>query len=127
VNPDLEGMPRQAALTPAAAKAAIAAGVKQAAIVNYEKYVTHPLVPGPVKPVKAAKKAPSKRVLKRAAHKAHRTKGKAAASAAAAKNHPAPAQASAARAVAAPVKPPVATTTAQKKPSAAIPKETAHN
>jgi cell division protein FtsQ len=42
VNPDLDGMPRQPALTPAAAKAAMAAGVKTAAIVNYEKYVTHP-------------------------------------------------------------------------------------
>jgi cell division protein FtsQ len=47
VNPDLDGMARQPALTPAAAKAAMAAGVKTAAIVNYEKYVTHPpaLVP----------------------------------------------------------------------------------
>ena len=42
VNPDLDGMARQPALTPAAAKAAMAAGVKTAAIVNYEKYVTHP-------------------------------------------------------------------------------------
>ncbi len=42
VNPDLEGMARQPALTPAAAKMAMAAGVKTAAIVNYEKYVTHP-------------------------------------------------------------------------------------
>ena len=42
VNPDLNGMARQPALTPAAAKAAMAAGVKTAAIVNYEKYVTHP-------------------------------------------------------------------------------------
>ena len=45
VNPDLEGMARQPALTPAAAKAALAAGVKTAAIVNYEKYVTHPAAP----------------------------------------------------------------------------------
>ncbi len=49
VNPDLEGMARQPALTPAAAKAAMAAGVKTAAIVNYEKYVTHPVVLAPVK------------------------------------------------------------------------------
>jgi cell division protein FtsQ len=42
VNPDLAGMARQPALTPAAAKAAVAAGVKTAAIVNYEKYVTPP-------------------------------------------------------------------------------------
>jgi cell division protein FtsQ len=47
VNPDLQGMARQPALTPAAAKAAMAAGVKPAAIVNYENYVprTAPSVP----------------------------------------------------------------------------------
>jgi len=39
VNPDLNGMARQPALTPTAAKAAMAAGVKTAALVNYEKYV----------------------------------------------------------------------------------------
>jgi cell division protein FtsQ len=49
VNPDLEGMARQPALTPAAAKAAVAAGVKTAAIVNYEKYVTHPVTAAPAK------------------------------------------------------------------------------
>ena len=43
VNPDIDGMVRQPALTPAAAKAAMAAGVKTAAIVNYEKYVTRPV------------------------------------------------------------------------------------
>lgn len=49
VNPDLNGMARQPALTPTAAKAAMAAGVKTAAIVNYEKYVTHPVAPVPAK------------------------------------------------------------------------------
>jgi cell division protein FtsQ len=49
VNPDLNGMARQPSLTPAAAKAAMAAGVKTAAIVNYEKYVTHPVPPAPPK------------------------------------------------------------------------------
>jgi cell division protein FtsQ len=49
VNPDLNGMAKQPALTPAAAKAAMAAGVKTAAIVNYEKYVTHPVPPAPPK------------------------------------------------------------------------------
>ena len=49
VNPDLNGMARQPALTPAAAKTAMAAGVKTAAIVNYEKYVTHPVAPGAAK------------------------------------------------------------------------------
>ena len=38
VNPDLQGIARQPALTQTAAKAALAAGVKNAAIVNYEKY-----------------------------------------------------------------------------------------
>ena len=50
VNPDLNGMARQPSLTPAAAKAAMAAGVKTAALVNYENYVTHPVAtPGSVK------------------------------------------------------------------------------
>src|SRR5258705_3507861 len=60
VNPDLEGIPRPATLTPADAKAAMSAGVKPAAIVNYEKYVTHPVPYGPKKadkqPVKVATK-----------------------------------------------------------------------
>ncbi|MGA8298796.1 MAG: FtsQ-type POTRA domain-containing protein [Terriglobales bacterium] len=42
VNPDLQGITRQPALTQTAAKAALAAGVKNAAIVNYEKYVNRP-------------------------------------------------------------------------------------
>jgi cell division protein FtsQ len=138
VNPDLEGMPRQPALTPAAAKAAIAAGVKQAAIVNYEKYVTHPPTLGPVKPAKAAQKAPAKHALKKTAHKPQNAAGKPMA-ATAAKNHSTPAHATP-RAAVAPPKPavakasmklpsprPAATTTGQKKPSAAIPKETAQN
>jgi cell division protein FtsQ len=49
VNPDLQGMARQPALTAAAAKAAMAAGVKSAAIVNYEKYVTPAAPPAPAK------------------------------------------------------------------------------
>ena len=58
VNPDINGMPRQAALTPTAAKAAMAAGVKTAAIVNYEKYVNRPATPAPAKKdVKAKAKA----------------------------------------------------------------------
>src|SRR6202043_2879590 len=50
VNPDLDGMARQPALTPAAAKAAMAEGGKTAGIVNYEKYATHTV------PVAATKK-----------------------------------------------------------------------
>jgi cell division protein FtsQ len=139
VNPDLEGMPRQPALTPAAAKAAIAAGVKQAAIVNYEKFVTHPPTPGPAEPAKAVQKAPAKHAWKKVAHKPQKAMGKPAA-VAATKKHPAPAHAAAPRASAAPRKPvaaktsahlpspaPVAATTGPKKPSPAIPKETAHN
>src|ERR1700678_3266910 len=49
VNPDLDGIARQPALTPAAAKASMAAGVKTAAIVNYEKYVKHPPALAPAK------------------------------------------------------------------------------
>jgi cell division protein FtsQ len=65
VNPDLAGMTRQPALTPAAAKAAVAAGVKTAAIVNYEKYVTHPAPPASAK--KEAKSTP-KPATKSAVH-----------------------------------------------------------
>ncbi len=61
VNPDLEGMARQPALTPGATKAAMAAGVKTAAIVNYEKYVTHPAPPpAPKKEAKPNTKAAAK-------------------------------------------------------------------
>jgi cell division protein FtsQ len=68
VNPDLDGMARQPALTPAAAKAAMAAGVKTAALVNYEKYATH-LVPvtATKKDAKAKAKAGTKPVVHRAA------------------------------------------------------------
>jgi cell division protein FtsQ len=67
VNPDLDGMARQPALTPAAAKAAMAAGVKTAALVNYEKYVTHPVpVTATKKDAKAKAKAGPKPVVHRA-------------------------------------------------------------
>jgi len=139
VNPDLDGMARQPALTPAAAKAAMAAGVKTAALVNYEKYATHP-VPvnatkkdaklrakaGPkavghhaavhhalVKPAPAkpapVKQAPSNQV-------ALKPKGNAAAAAvhkSTAPSHPPP--------------PSIAVATGQKKPSAGIQKETPQN
>jgi cell division protein FtsQ len=58
VNPDLNGMARQPALTPAAAKAAMAAGVKNAAIVNYEKYALHPATPAPSKLVSSKPVSP---------------------------------------------------------------------
>jgi cell division protein FtsQ len=130
VNPDLNGMARQPALTPAAAKAAMAAGVKTAAIVNYEKYVTHPV---PATPAKKDAKSKAKAGTKAAVHHAavHRVpvkqapvnqaalkpKGKGAMVAVAKK--------SAASHPAAPLTPAVAR--GQKKPSAAIPKETPQN
>ncbi len=139
VNPDLDGMARQPALTPAAAKAAMAAGVKTAAIVNYEKYVTHPI---PLPPVKkdmkakagtkagvhyaavrraAAKHASVKHALlkQEPVHQAALKTTVKAATPAVAKNtaatHPAA------------TRTPVAVATGQKKPSAAIKKETPQN
>jgi cell division protein FtsQ len=68
VNPDLNGIARQPVLTPTAAKAAMAAGVKTAAIVNYEKYVSHPAAPVPAKKdAKLKPKAGTKAVIHRAA------------------------------------------------------------
>lgn len=55
VNPDLDGITHLPALTPAAAKAAMAAGVKSAAIVNYEKYVAPPATKNPAAAKKDAK------------------------------------------------------------------------
>jgi cell division protein FtsQ len=141
VNPDLEGIARQPVLTAAAAKSAMAAGVKTAAIVNYEKYVTHPAPVAPAKKdakLKAnggakatvhhalAKPAPAKPApVKQAPVKpapvnqaALKPKGNAtpvAATKNAAASHPAAAPASG------------VVTTIQKKPSAGIPKETPQN
>lgn len=76
VNPDLDGLARQPILTPAAAKAAVAAGVKTAAIVNianYEKYVTHPATALTLKKdakAKANPKAATKTGTKAAVHQA---------------------------------------------------------
>ncbi|MGA9641232.1 MAG: FtsQ-type POTRA domain-containing protein [Terriglobales bacterium] len=66
VNPDLQGLARQPALTPSAAKAAVAAGVKNAAIVNYEKFVNHP-APTSVNKPGQPKKAGAKTAVKGAA------------------------------------------------------------
>ncbi len=146
VNPDLNGMARQPALTPTAAKAAIAAGVKPAAIVDYEKHVTHPAAPAPAKKDAkpkakagtraavhraAAHRAPVKRALvKRALVKpvpvkpapvtpsAAKPNGNAA-PAGNAKNNTSPHPVAAA--------PPAAVATGQQKPSAAIPKENPPN
>ncbi len=151
VNPDLNGMARQPVLTPAAAKAAMAAGVKTAALVNYEKYVTHPVAP--TAPAKKEVK-PKTKIASNAT--VHRAPAKAApAKVVAAKTSPARA-AGIKPAVAKPVAvnqvppksngntPPVAATTTNKttephtalpaatattgkKPSAAIPRETPQN
>jgi cell division protein FtsQ len=140
VNPDLEGMARQPALTPAAAKAAVAAGVKTAAIVNYEKYVTHPVAAVPAKKeAKSKGKAGSKQAER--GHAAHLSsaQGKqnnaklpdaklAPASQVAAKPKAnAPAMTAAKTTVQHPVAPTPVVTTGQKKPSAAIRKETPQN
>ena len=70
VNPDLEGIAHQPSLTPAAAKAAMAAGVKPAAIVSYEKYVGPPVPPAPLnRPEKSAAKPASKAAAKKKAQK----------------------------------------------------------
>ena len=59
VNPDLEGMARQPALTPTASKSPIAAGVKTAAIVSHEKHVAH-AAPANLVPAKKDAKATAK-------------------------------------------------------------------
>ena len=65
VNPDLEGIARPPALTPAAAKVALAAGVKNAAVVNYEKYLIHPAPPAQAnKPLLPTLKAATKSAAK---------------------------------------------------------------
>jgi cell division protein FtsQ len=136
VNPDLDGMARQPALTPAAAKAAMAAGVKTAAIVNYEKYVTHPVPPAPTKKdAKPKAKAGTQVAVHHATvHQApanHPPVKQAPVHQAALKTKekaPPPAvakNAAASHPAASP--PPVAVVTGQKKPSAGIRKETPQN
>lgn len=143
VNPDLEGMARQPALTPAAAKAAMAAGVKTAAIVNYEKYVTHPLPPAlPKKDAKPKAKAVTKAAVHHPAARQPQAKQappkpvavkQAPAKRAAWKAKANPATVSVAKNTTAsrpavPYSPPAAAVSAgQKKPSAAIRKETPQN
>jgi cell division protein FtsQ len=140
VNPDLNGMARQPALTPAAAKAAMAAGVKTAAIVNYEKYATHPVPASPAKkdakPKAKAKVAahhvPAKPApVKPAAVKPVQAKSAPANQAALKPNGNAqPVTAAKITAASHPVASPppaVAGVIRQKKPSAGIPKETPRN
>jgi cell division protein FtsQ len=153
VNPDLEGMARVPALTPGATKAAMAAGVKTAAIVNYEKYVTHP---APTAALKKEAKPNAKAGTKPAIHHApaahapvaHAPAGHVPAKpapvtraalkpkgnavpVAVAKNtvapHPAAPPVKPPAVSPAPNTPPVAVGNGQKKPSAGIPKETPPN
>ncbi len=148
VNPDLNGLTRQPALTPAAAKAAMAAGVKTAAIVNYEKYATRPAVTAPTKPAKKDAKLKAKAVPKAAARhhaEAHpvavghppvkqtpvtpaalKTKAKTA-PVAIVKTTAATHSGASSTSSSIPPAPPVAASTGQKKPSAAIRKETPQN
>ena len=83
VNPDMEGKPKQAALTVAAAKAAVAAGVKPAALITHlnprDRSIPKPafeLTEKKLDPKTAAKKPPArpraKRVVARAAKPAAR-------------------------------------------------------
>jgi cell division protein FtsQ len=147
VNPDLQGMAHQPPLTPAAAKAAMAAGVKPAAIVSYEKYVDHPAPPAPAKkPAKPAGKASVRPTAHRTAAKPNpKSKPKARPVApTVAKNAPAQSHAAPPHAAAPPSSgkapnsgsakatnpaPPAPHPAAPgpKKPSAAIPKEAPQN
>jgi cell division protein FtsQ len=142
VNPDLNGMARQPALTPAAAKAAMAAGVKTAALVNYEKYVTHPVPAVPAKkdeklkaktkvtpkaahPLSAHKTPVKQTPIKQATNKQAPTKPAPVTQAALKSKEPASSDGAARKAapshpIAYP--PPAPVTTGQKKPSAGIPK-----
>jgi cell division protein FtsQ len=80
VNPDMEGKPRQAAISPAVAKAAIAAGVKPASLNTrigpHEKPIPKPVFEMSDKkldPKPAAKKPPVKAKAKKAAAKSTKT------------------------------------------------------
>jgi cell division protein FtsQ len=147
VNPDLQGIAREPALTPAAAKAALAAGVKNAAIVNYEKFVNRPAPPAPAdKPAaakskaaqKATPKSASKAASKATRHTAQKAKAKSitakpAASTVTEKSTPpaAPQKTPAAESAQSPTPKPALAPSAlarnQKKPSPAIAKEVPQN
>ncbi|HKS72140.1 MAG TPA: FtsQ-type POTRA domain-containing protein [Terriglobales bacterium] len=59
VNPDLQGTPRQPALSARVSKAALSAGVKQAALVTHERVTAKPLPPPvPAKATSAKKNSP---------------------------------------------------------------------
>jgi hypothetical protein len=94
VNPDLEGTTKRAALSPAAAKTAIAAGVKPAALISkfgpHDRVVPKPAFELPEKKLEAksaGNKAVKKIWVRAKPRKAHRTTAK---SRAAAANKPLP-------------------------------------
>ena len=135
VNPDLQGVARQPALTPAAAKAAMAAGVKTAAIVNYEKYV---IPPAPTVPVKKDAKSKAKATTKATVHHAPAKAALVKKASAPVQKMPAkpasvksasvkPAHVSQIAPTSASPSPVAAVVTGKKKPSAGIPKERQQN
>jgi len=68
VNPDLAGTPKQPPLTPAVAKAAVAAGVKPAALITRDRTATKPGVlvsPPAKKPAKPAAQKTTKKATRR--------------------------------------------------------------
>lgn len=94
VNPDLEGTPKRAALSPAAAKTAMAAGVKPAALISkfgpHDRVVPKPAFELPEKKLEAksaGNKAVKKTWVRAKSRKAHRRTAK---SRAAAANRPVP-------------------------------------
>jgi cell division protein FtsQ len=115
VNPDLEGTAKQVPLSPWAAKRAMAAGVKPAALISHIAPMPHPLAAVAAGPVKApAKPARSKSLKPRRKHAVRKTKAKAVSPAVKKTVLNAPA----AKAV-----PQPAPTPGAKKPSPAIPKD----
>jgi cell division protein FtsQ len=142
VNPDMEGMPKVAPLTPAAAKAAMAAGVKSAALIHVVSGKPTSSTPHakPLALKSAPAKTPAKPPTKTTAHK----NSKSAHAPSHAANHTKPAKTSAPQAAARPASATIktstqhgsanpaatstsspvndATTAGKKKPSAAIAK-----
>lgn len=128
VNPDLQGPAKQPPLSLSVAKAAVAAGVKPAALVTHETTAPKPATPTPVllPTAKPAAKAPaSKKKLARAHHRKPHAKAEA-------KMHPANTPPPPLRAAtqtpppvsqtATPAAAPPTTTAKPQKPSAGIPK-----
>jgi cell division protein FtsQ len=132
VNPDMEGKPKQAAIAPAAAKGAVAAGVKPAALITrvgpHEKPLPKPafeLTEKKLDPKSAAAKkpAPKAKVRKTKAAAPKKVVGKPSASKS---TGPSTVKPAAAKATAASLKAAQSPTPAIPKPSAAIAKQPAN-